>query len=76
MNDALQAAMLSPTMEFSPNLWTTPFDEVLAIRIGWLVVDHELGYLLGPVLATIAFDQAIDRCFNLKQSRASAVLDW
>jgi hypothetical protein len=47
MNDALQAAMLSPEMEFFPDLWAAAFDEIFAIRIGRLVVDHELGDLLG-----------------------------
>ena len=70
MDETLQAAMLSPETEFLPDLWATTLDEILAIGVGGLVVDHELGDLVSPVVATVAFDQAIDSCFELKQLRS------
>jgi len=73
MDEALQAAMLSSEIELFPDLWSAALDEVFAVGIGRRVVDHELDYLLSPVVATMTFDQPIDRCFDLKQFDSRSV---
>src|SRR5262245_24317323 len=73
VNDALQAAMFPADIEFLPDLWTTALDEVLAIGVGGLVMDDELGNLLSPVVTTMAFGQPIDCGFHLKQFGSRAV---
>jgi hypothetical protein len=59
--------MLFPEIESLPNLRSAALYQVFAIGIRRLVVDHELDDLLGPVVAPMALDQSIDRCFHLKQ---------
>jgi hypothetical protein len=46
--------MLFAEMKFLPDLWASALDEVLAIGIRRLVVDDELGDLVGPIIATVA----------------------
>ena len=59
--------MLFAEAKFLPDLRAASFDEVLAVGIGRLVVDDELDDLVGPVSATMLFDQAIDRRSDLQQ---------
>ena len=68
--------MFSAEMKFLPDLWATTLDEILTIRIGRLIVNHELGNLLSPILATVAFDQPIDSGFDLKELGSRSVFPW
>ena len=67
--------MLFPQPKELPDLCTTTLDEILAIGIRRLVMDHELDDLLGPVVATVALDQAINRRLDLKQLGARPVFE-
>ena len=63
--------MLFAQIEAFPDLGAAALDEVLAV---WgCGVDHELGDLLGPIIATVVFDEPIDSRFELTQLHSYSV---
>jgi hypothetical protein len=59
--------MLFAKIEPLPDFRTASFDGVFAIGVGRLIVDYELSDFAGPIVVTMAFNQPIDRRFDLKQ---------